>query len=274
MMHWLKNLLAPPAPIPSALWLATLSSYSFLTALSAPERSQLKKLSEAFLARKEFSGAHGLQVTDDMAVAIAAQACLPLLHMGKAGARLYDDFTGIVVHPGAMLARRRMTDAAGVVHHYTEVLAGEAMSSGPVTLSWEDVATASTSADRGYNVVIHEFIHKIDMRSGTPNGCPPLPSRIAKTQWQRVMQANFDDFRERVAMAERFGGEAPWLDAYGATAPAEFFAVASEAYFVNRQRFTQEFAALAELFDAFFRSDQLLLPPQTQRLNHNSRHRL
>ena len=256
MIHWLKNLLAPAELIPSALWLATLSTHSFLTALSAPERNQLKKLSEAFLASKEFSGAHGLQVTDDMAVAIAAQACLPLLHMGKAGARLYDDFAGIVVHPGAMLARRHMTDAAGVVHHYTEVLAGEAMSGGPVTLSWEDVVTAGSSAERGYNVVIHEFIHKIDMRSGTPNGCPPLPSRIAKARWQHVMQTNFDHFRDRVAMAKRFGGETPWLDAYGATAPAEFFAVACEAYFVNRQRFGQEFADLAALFDAFFRPDQ------------------
>lgn len=274
MIDWLKNLLAPPAPIPGALWGSTLSAYSFLTDLSDPERHQLKKLSEAFLARKEFSGAHGLQVTDGMAVAIAAQACLPLLHMGKAGARLYDDFTGIVVHPGAMLARRRMTDAAGVVHHYTEVLAGEAMSGGPVTLSWEDVATASTSADRGYNVVIHEFIHKIDMRSGTPNGCPPLPSRIAKAQWQHVMQTNFDDFRERVAMAERFGGEAPWLDAYGATAPAEFFAVASEAYFVNRQRFSQEFVALADLFDAFFRPDQPHTSRQAQQRIHDSPYRL
>ena len=257
MIHWLKNLLAPPKPISNALWLDTLSTHSFLTALSAAERTQLKKLSEAFLTRKEFSGAHGLKVTDDMAVAIAAQACLPLLHMGKAGARLYDDFTGIVVHSGAMLARRYMTDAAGVVHHYTEVLAGEAMSGGPVTLSWEDVATAGTSADRGYNVVIHEFIHKIDMRSGIPNGCPPLPSRIFKAQWQQVMQTNFDHFSERVAIAERFGGEAPWLDAYGATAPAEFFAVASEAYFVNRRRFGQEFSSLATLFDAFFRSDPL-----------------
>ena len=272
MIHWLKNLLAPPEPIPIALWMATLSTYSFLTALSAPERTQLKKLSEAFLASKEFSGAHGLQVTDDMAVAIAAQACLPLLHMGKAGTRLYDDFTGIVVHPGAMLARRHMTDAAGVVHHYTEVLAGEAMSGGPVTLSWEDVATASISADRGYNVVIHEFIHNIDMRSGIPNGCPPLPSRIAKVQWQHVMQTNFDHFRERVAMAERFGGETPWLDAYGATAPAEFFAVASEAYFVNRQRFGQEFADLAALFDAFFRSDQPQAADHPRLRDTGSRH--
>lgn len=261
MIHWLKNLLFPAAPIPGALWLTTLSAHPFLAALSEPERARLKTLSEAFLTSKEFTGANGLNVTDDMAVAIAAQACLPLLHMGKAGSRLYDDFTGIVVHPGAMLARRRMTDAAGVVHHYTEVLAGEAMTGGPVTLSWEDVATTGSTAEQGHNVVIHEFIHKIDMRSGVPNGCPPLPSRIAKAQWQHLMQLNYDQFKERVAMAERFGAEAPWLDAYGATAPAEFFAVASEAYFVNRVRFCQEFPELATLFDAFFKPEKLQVSP-------------
>lgn len=270
MIDWFKNLLGIPAPIPAELWSATLSTYPFLTTLSDGESDQLKKLSQSFLASKEFSGAHGLHVTDAMAVAIAAQACLPLLHMGTSGAKLYDDFKGIVVHPGAMLARRRMTDAAGVVHHYQEVLAGEAMSDGPITLSWEDVdagasigeadapAARRNAAERGYNVVIHEFIHKIDMRTGTPNGCPPLPSRVDQAQWQRVMQHAFDDFRERVAMAERFGAEAPWLDAYGATSPAEFFAVASEAYFVNRQRFSEEFKTLMPLLDAYFKPNRSL----------------
>jgi Mlc titration factor MtfA (ptsG expression regulator) len=208
MIHWLKNLLFPATPIPGALWTTTLSEHPFLTALSVPERARLKTLSEAFLARKEFTGANGLNVTDDMAVAIAAQACLPLLHMGRAGSRLYDDFTGIVVHPGAMLARRRMTDAAGVVHHYTEVLAGEAMTGGPVTLSWEDVATAGSTAEQGHNVVIHEFIHKLDMRSGVANGCPAV---IAKA-WQHLMQHSL--VGERVAanvLAEVLAG---------ATAPA------------------------------------------------------
>ena len=188
--------------------------------------------------------------------------------MGKVAERLYDDFVGIVVHPRAMLACRRITDAAGVVHCYTDVLAGEAMAGGPVTLSWEDVASAGTSADRGYNVVIHEFIHKIDMRSGTPNGCPTLRTRAARAHWQQVMQRNFDDFKERVTRAERFGGKSPWLDAYGATAPAEFFAVASEAYFVNRQRFEREFGELAALFDAFFRYDQAQTVGQP-RLQHS-----
>ncbi len=259
MLTWLRAFFsgAPfrAKPIPEPLWQTTLQQYAFLADRPVAEQQQLRRLASRFLADKEFSGAHGLVVTDAMAVAIAAQACLPLLHWGTAGLRLYNDFRGIVVHPGAMLARREVTDAIGVVHRYSEVLAGEAMQGGPVTLSWQDVAESGELSSQGYNVVIHEFIHKIDMHSsagGEPNGCPPLPSRAARVRWHTVMQSAYDTFKNRVVMAERFGGEAPWLDAYGATSPAEFFAVACEAYFVNRMRFEQEFAELTALFDAFF----------------------
>jgi MtfA peptidase len=239
-------------PIPEPLWQSTLASYPFLAARPAADLQKLRTLSARFLARKEFTGAHGLVVSDRMALAVAAQACLPVLHMGNNGHRLYDDFTTIVLHPGAMLARRTSTDGAGVVHQYLEALAGEAMQGGPVTLSWQSVASSGDSSERGHNVVIHEFAHKLDMRDGTANGCPPLPSRTAQAQWQAVMQNAYANFRTQVAMADRFGGEPPWLDAYGATAPAEFFAVACEAYFVNRPRFAQDFAEVTALFDAYF----------------------
>lgn len=243
--------------VPDDLWMQTLGHYPFLAERPPADLLRLRGLVAEFLAHKEFSGAHGLEVTDAMAVAIAAQACLPVLNIGL---RWYDDFKGIVVHAGAMVARRKLVDASGVVHHYDEVLLGEAMDGGPVTLSWQDVAEAGSSAERGYNVVIHEFVHKIDMRDGTADGCPPLPSRAARATWHDTMQTAYDRFCEQVAMAERFGGlggvgdEAPWLDAYGATAPAEFFAVACEGYFVNRPRFTQDFPALTALFDAFFKT--------------------
>ncbi|WP_309682936.1 zinc-dependent peptidase [Polaromonas sp.] len=253
MPNWFHTLLQRsgrrPDTISQPLWQATLAHYPFLARRPPAELAQLRLLASRFLAQKEFSGAHGLEVTDAMAVAIAAQACLPVLHLGL---KLYDDFKGIVVHPGAMLARRETTDAAGVVHRYSEVLAGEAMQGGPVTLSWQDVAASGGRAERGYNVVIHEFVHKIDMRDGSANGCPPLPGRAAYAAWRAVMLPAYEAFCEQVAMAQRFGGEPPWLDAYAATAPAEFFAVTSEAYFMNRPRFAQDFAPLAELFDAFF----------------------
>ena len=260
MLTWLRAFFSG-APfqakaIPEPLWQTTLQQYAFLADRPVAEQQQLRRLTSQFLAEKEFSGAHGLVVSDAMAVAVAAQACLPVLHWGTAGLRFYDDFKGIVIHPGAMLARREVTDAIGVVHRYSEVLAGEAMQGGPVTLSWQDVAEGGELAGQGYNVVIHEFVHKIDMHSSAgsePNGCPPLPSRAARAHWQAVMQPAYDAFKSRVVMAERFGGEHPWMDAYGATSPAEFFAVACEAYFVNRKRFEQEFGEMTALFDAFFK---------------------
>jgi len=261
MLDWLQSLLglsgARPKAIPEALWQHTLARYPFLARLPGAEQQALRALTGRFLQRKEFTGAHALAVTDEMAVAIAAQACVPVLHLGLGW---YDDFTGIVVHPGAMLARRNSTDSAGVVHQYKEALLGEAMQGGPVTLSWEDVAASGASAAHGRNVVIHEFIHKIDMRDGAADGCPPLPSRAARAHWQAAMQPAYDDFREQVTMAERFGAAPPWLDAYGASAPAEFFAVACEAYFVNRERFTEDFPALTALFDEFFKPNRPLVP--------------
>ena len=262
----LRASVAPVPDISAALWLNTLGQYPFLAALTQPEQAKLRALAALFLQRKEFTGAHGLEVTDAMAVAIAAQACLPLLHLGAPRDALawYDDFVGIVVHPGDALARRITTDEAGVVHHYHEVLLGEAMERGPVMLSWQAVQDAAHHSQRGANVVVHEFVHKMDMRNGPADGYPPLPAgfmgstsaRAARAAWHDAWAPAYAHFRERVIIAERFGGERPWLDAYGATAPAEFFAVACEAYFVNRPRFAQEFPALLPLLDGFFRRSE------------------
>ncbi len=263
LAHAVRRRVAPVPAIPPALWLQTLQHHPFLSALTLQEQAKLRALSALFLQRKQFHGGQGLVVTDAMAVAIAAQACLPLLHWGTPAQALgwYGDFVTIVVHSGAVVARRRTTDAAGVVHHYDEHLVGEAMERGPVMLSWSDVDAAGQSAAHGTNVVVHEFAHKLDMQSGAADGCPPLPAgfmgtrsaRAAHALWWQAWQPAYDQFREQVLIAQRFGGPPPWLDSYGATAPAEFFAVACEAYFVNRSRFAQEFPALRGLLDGFFR---------------------
>lgn len=249
MLSWLINRLSPARPIPDALWRLTVRQYPFLALSPYAEQSRLQLLTERFLAHKEFSGAHGLVVTDDMAVAIAAQACLPVLNLGL---KLYDDFKGIVVHPGPMVALRTGVDASGVHYFYKETLVGEAMQGGPITLSWQDVAASGEHEERGYNVVIHEFAHKLDMHDGTADGCPRLATRAAKADWKQTMQSAFDAFREQIVMAERFGAPAPWLDAYGATSPAEFFAVATEAYFVNPTQFAANFGLVNTLFDGYF----------------------
>ncbi len=265
MWQWLARLggreRQPRRPIPQALWQQTLQACPFLDVLGDAEKDRLRELSALFLEDKEFHGAQGLQITDTIAVTIAAQACLPVLHFGpgEQPLRWYDDFVGIVVHPDEVLARRQVVDEDGVVHEYEEALAGEAMADGPVMLSWHDVTAASS--ETGYNVVIHEFVHKLDLRDGLADGCPPLPAgflglrgvRQARAHWLAALQGAYDDFREAVIRAERFGAEPTWLDPYGAEAIDEFFAVASEAYFVNRERFGREFPALRPLFDAWYR---------------------
>jgi Mlc titration factor MtfA (ptsG expression regulator) len=249
MFDWFRKRRKERA-IPDDMWQDVLARHPFLAQRPEAELQRLRELAAQFLASKEFHGANGFVITDAVALAIAAQAVLPVLNLGLGW---YDDFVGIVVHPDEVLARRTVTDEHGVVHHYDEVLAGEAMDGGPVMLSWSDVDSAGSTAEQGYNVVIHEFIHKIDMRDGAPDGCPPLASKAARRAWLEVMQAEYDAFREKVIIAERFGGETPWLDAYGATGIDEFFAVACEAYFVNRQRFETEFPALLPLLDGFFK---------------------
>jgi len=250
MLGWLRR--RRTRNIPDALWAQVLAGYPFLAARATPDVARLRELAGGFLAQKEFHGAGGLVITDAIALAIAAQAVLPVLHLGL---RWYDDFVGIVVHPDEVVARRTEADEAGVVHDWDEVLAGEAMDGGPVMLSWRDVAEAGASAEAGYNVVIHEFVHKIDLRDGAADGCPPLASREARAAWLAVLQPQYESFRDQVVIAQRFGGPVPWLDAYGATAIDEFFAVACEAYFVNRPRFEAELPQLARLFDGFYLPD-------------------
>ena len=113
-----------------------------------------------------------------MAIDIAAQACLPLLHWGepRKALRWYDDFVTIVLHPGEAVARRQVVDEAGVVHEQAQVLLGEAMERGPIMLSWAHASNGRENTERGHNVVVHEFVHKLDMKSGEANGCPPLPA--------------------------------------------------------------------------------------------------
>ena len=249
MFGWLRRR-TRARPVPDALWNGVIARYPFLARRPPAEVARLRELAAEFLASKEFHGARGFVITDEVALSIAAQAVLPVLHLGLAW---YDDFVGIVVHADEVLARRTATDESGVVHDWEEVISGEAMDRGPVMLSWRDVAHAAERAHEGYNVVIHEFIHKIDMRDGAADGCPPLPGVAQRRAWLEVMQREYEAFREKVIVAERFGGEPTWLDPYGAQSIDEFFAVACEAHFVAPERFRVEHAALAGMFDRFFR---------------------
>jgi Mlc titration factor MtfA (ptsG expression regulator) len=235
--------------IPDALWDATLTDYPFLAQRTDSDASELRRLTSLFLDRKEFSGAHGFVVTDAIAVAVAAQACLPVLALGL---QLYDGFVGIVLHADQVVVAREVTDDhTGVVHGYDDVLAGEAMEGGPVMLSWADVSAAGEhGGDTAYNVVIHEFAHVIDMVDGAADGVPPLPSAAARAAWRQTLMREFDVFSERAVC-----GHASVIDPYGAQAPEEFFAVASEAFFVAPAGLKEEQPALYRLLASFYRQE-------------------
>jgi len=233
--------------IPDDLWELTLQRLPFLARLDEAERGELRRLCSLFLDRKQFHGAGGLEVSDDMALLIAAQACLPVL---KLGLHLYDGFVGIVVHPDEVVAQRSVMDEDGIVHEYEENLTGEAMSGGPLMLAWADVQDAAEAADWAYNVVIHEFAHVIDMAAGATDGVPPLPDAAAREHWIEVLDTAYEDFCDLVD-----SGADTVVDPYGAQAVEEFFAVAVEAFFVAAVPFKRESPAVYELLAGYFRQD-------------------
>ncbi|MCV2422177.1 zinc-dependent peptidase [Paucibacter sp. DJ2R-2] len=237
--------------IPEPLWQLTLLRYPFLAERSEEDLSELRRLCSLFLDRKEFHGAGGFEVSDEVAIAVAAQACLPVLRLGL---DWYEGFVGIVMHEDEVLARREFTDEDGVVHAFEEELAGEAMEGGPLMLVWQAMAAdtdpAADRPDSIYNVVIHEFAHVIDMRDGWADGVPPLASLAAREQWLDVIEAEWQAFCQRVDT-----GEATLIDPYGAESLEEFFAVAVEAFFVAPKALRAEQAPLYRLLARFFRQD-------------------
>ncbi|MFG6464623.1 zinc-dependent peptidase [Roseateles sp. DXS20W] len=236
--------------IPDALWQLTLLRYPFLAQRSEDDLAELRRLCSLFLSTKEFHGAAGFEVSDEVAVAVAAQACLPVLRLGLSW---YDGFVGIVMHAGEVVAQRRFEDEDGIVHEYDEELAGEAMEGGPLMLAWQAIAVsndpAQFGADAVFNVVIHEFAHVIDMRDGLADGVPPL-NADERERWIEVIDAEWEKFCARID-----AGEDTLIDPYGGEAVEEFFAVAVEAFFVAPAAMRIEEPAMYRLLADFFRQD-------------------
>jgi MtfA peptidase len=233
--------------VPDALWDACVAALPFIATRPAEQRERLRRMVSLFLDRKEFSGAQGFVVTDAIALAVAAQACLPVLELGV---DQYDGFVGIVMHGDVVRAPREQTDEHGIVHAWDEELAGEAMEGGPLMLSWADVLAEGDVTQTAYNVVIHEFAHVLDMRDGSADGVPLLPSAAERRAWIEVLMPEYDRFCERVVC-----GYETVLDSYAAEAPDEFFAVASEAFFVTPRALKEEQPALYRLLSSFYKQD-------------------
>ena len=264
ILSWLRRGRRPAAvPIAAELWRRVAAPWLFMRGVDAADSQRLRELCERFLAAKRFAGAHELEVSEAMRVEIAAQACILVLELGI---EWYEGWSDVILYPGQFMPEREEEDEAGVVHLTRDPMAGEAWLGGPVILSYEDVALAGDKRARiaGYNVVIHEFAHKLDMRNGDPNGFPPLHRGMEPRAWKRAFGEAFADFVRRVEAAERLSGrrgqaaldELP-VDPYAAESAAEFFAVGSEAFFETPERLAPAYPAVYEQLRLFYRQDPL-----------------
>ena len=264
MLSWLRRGASRPAiSIGPELWQEATARWLFMRGLREDEAARLRELSERFIAAKQFSGTHGLEVSDLMQVEIAAQACILILELGF---EWYEGWSEVIVYPSQFAPERETMDEVGVVHLTNDPMAGEAWLGGPVILSYEDVALAGDEDLRvdGYNVVIHEFAHKLDMRNGEPNGYPPLHAGMSSAAWKRAFVEGYEDFCRRVDAAEALPeqriddalDQLP-IDPYAAQSASEFFAVGSEAFFETPELLAGAYPAVYEQLRLFYRQDPL-----------------
>ena len=215
--------------------------------LTPADRDELKGHIRVFLAEKHFEGAAGLEITDEIRVTIAAQACLLLLHRKT---DYYPGLSSIIVYPHEYVARHIERSPGGFVHEGRQVRLGESSPRGAVVLSWDHVRAGASAIDDCRNVVFHEFAHQLDAEDGRTDGAPPLPRRSSTIAWARILGREYEALRRRTAR-----GEATLLDRYAASNPAEFFAVATECFFKSPARLRAEHPELYEELKAYYRQD-------------------
>ncbi|MCO6426685.1 zinc-dependent peptidase [Nitrosomonas communis] len=245
LKNWRRQRILKHASIPEIIWQDVWTRLPFLHGLTQLEIIQLRQWTAIFLHDKKINGAQGLIITEEMGVMIAAQACLLIL---KLDLDYYHDWLEIIVYPGKFILDHEYTDEHGIVHTVHMIASGESWAAGPVILSWEDVT--DTTNKQGYNVVIHEFAHKLDMLNGAANGFPPLHSNMDARAWTAIFSQAFEVFCKQVDKGDTLA-----IDPYAATSPAEFFAVLSEAFFVKPVEIKHCFPDVYQQLVAFYRQD-------------------
>ncbi|MBS1118993.1 MAG: hypothetical protein H6Q90_1221 [Deltaproteobacteria bacterium] len=251
MLRWLakrrrRRILSAPFP---PEWDAIIDdNVAIARRLDPGSRAMLRELVQVFVAEKHWEGCGGLELTEEIQVTIAAQACVLLL--GHEDTRLYKDVASILVYPSTMISPPRRLGTfeqprSPVGHGHT--ILGEAMLGGPVVLAWDSVLAGGREEVSG-NVVFHELAHKIDMANGAVDGTPPLANAGERERWGEVLTAGYNELRMRVD-----AGEPTVIDAYGATNEAEFFAVATETLFCRPFALAWEHPALYAVLADFYR---------------------
>jgi Mlc titration factor MtfA (ptsG expression regulator) len=246
-------------PLPQE-WSGILEAHCpFYHRLPEADQRELQGHVQVFLAEKSFEGCGGLIMTDEIRVCIAAQACLLLLHRNT---DYYPELRSIVVYPSSFLVKTTRHLGSGVLEESHQARLGEAWQQGAVVLAWDAVCQGTAQPDDGRNVVFHEFAHQLDFEDGRADGAPVLgrgdawsaqKSRYAA--WARVLSAEFERLR-----AEVLAGKNAVLDGYGATDPAEFFAVATESFFERPLEMREKHPDLYEELKQYYRQDPAQWP--------------
>jgi len=246
-ISWWRRIRAyvTPPPLADATWRAALAACPLAQRLDLSRQNELRRLAGVFLARKRFHPLADAQLTEGLRALIALQACLPVLRQGPKALRGWSD---VLVYPGEFKVRRSHHDErSGVITESEDVLIGEAWQRGPLVLSLADVQLDLEQPWDGFNVIIHEMAHKLDMLDGPPDGVPVLPPSMSRRQWIVAFQRAFDHLSNDVAR-----GRDTLIDPYAAESADEFFAVVSELHWSQPSVLRRADAAVADLLTAYY----------------------
>jgi len=219
----------------------------FIRLLPVRDREELEGHVQVFLAEKRFEGCGGLAITDEVRVTIAAQACVLLLHRQ---ADYYPQLVSILVYPTAYLVHGGRRTPEGLVAEGPQARLGESWARDVVVLAWDHVLAGAGDIHDGHNVVLHEFAHQLDQENGAGAGAPALPRRSMYVAWARVLGHDFEQLVRDVEHHHR-----TLIDRYGATSPAEFFAVVTETFFEKPRQLRSRHPELYALLKEFYRQD-------------------
>lgn len=231
------------APFPSAWQKVVDRRIPFFKKLGETAQKQLQDDVKLFIAKKDFTGCNGLEINDEIRVTIAAEACLLLLNR-KIG--VYPSLRYILVYPSAFRKNGPQQHEDGTVSHANTGLLGESWSNGKVILSWDDVESGIENFEDGNNVVLHEFAHQLDSASGVTNGAPILRKNSYQT-WAKSFSTEFEGL-----IKARDHQYKAVMDYYGATNPAEFFAVATETFFEKPEQMSTKHPELFEELKTYY----------------------